>query len=270
MGKALVIKGVNFSTNKLTTVEFNDIPCTGIAITESSIALTVLGVFTVEYSVTPANTTDDVEWTSSDSNIISVSGSTLTAVGIGTATLTATCGSYSDTVSVTVTASYTTNWRFGGANISSATEASPNGYISASNTTARIYTSGSGPQATQYTVHDRNGEWPAVKIPGNTGRIKVKTTNNTYFNNSGDSVIIWAKDENAGSSLLPTAIKPVSAETAYNIFTETEKIFTVPSTGVDAFVFTTRIHYQAAEGSTANDEASTGQLTIEFLLAETT
>lgn len=102
MGKALVIKNADFSENKVATVEFLDIPCTGVSFASSSIELTGLGEATIEYSVTPANTTDDVILTSSDPSILTVSGTTVTAVGIGECTLTLTCGTFSDTCDVSV------------------------------------------------------------------------------------------------------------------------------------------------------------------------
>ncbi|MBR2785433.1 MAG: Ig-like domain-containing protein [Clostridia bacterium] len=52
--------------------------------------------------VTPSNTTDDMTWESSDSNVATVSNGVVTAVGKGTATITVKSGNFSDTVDVTV------------------------------------------------------------------------------------------------------------------------------------------------------------------------
>lgn len=104
MGKALVLKNVSFSVNKLTTVEFTDsIPCTGIELNKTSTTLSAIGATeTLVATVTPSNTTDSVIWTSDDPSVVSVSGGVLNQIGIGTATITATCGT--ESVSCTVTA----------------------------------------------------------------------------------------------------------------------------------------------------------------------
>lgn len=103
MYNALLIKNADFSEYKTRTIEFSK-PCTGIAFDESSVTLDALGSVTVDYTVTPADTSDAVSFTSSDASVITVNGSTLTAVGIGECTLTVTCGSHSDTCDVTVDA----------------------------------------------------------------------------------------------------------------------------------------------------------------------
>ena len=101
MNNALVIKNANFLANKVTTINFV-VSCEGIEFDESTVTFDSLGTATVGYTVTPSDTTDTVSFTSSDSSIISVSGSTLTVNGIGSCTLTITCGEYSDTCTVTV------------------------------------------------------------------------------------------------------------------------------------------------------------------------
>lgn len=102
MGKALVLKGVNFSTNKLTTVEIlADIPCTGISLSSSSVSFDAISdTETLIATLTPYNTTDLVLWRSSDSNVATVENGVVTCTGIGNATITATCGNYSATCSV--------------------------------------------------------------------------------------------------------------------------------------------------------------------------
>ena len=91
---ALVIKGVNFATNKLTTVTLieDEVPCTAISLSESSKTVTSVTPFTLTATVTPANTTDDIEWSTSDSSIATVANGVVTIVGVGTATITVTCG----------------------------------------------------------------------------------------------------------------------------------------------------------------------------------
>lgn len=111
MGKALVVPGANFSTNKLATVTFiTPVPCTGISLSASTAAMTKVGsMVTLTAAVTPADTTESVIWTSSDAQIVEVVGGTLIQHGVGIATITATCGSYSASCTVTCTMVYNGN-----------------------------------------------------------------------------------------------------------------------------------------------------------------
>lgn len=105
MGKALVIKNVDFSTNKLATVDLeDDVPCTGITLSASTLSITKVGnTSTLTASVTPYDCTDSVVWTTSNANVATVAGGVVTATGVGTATITATCGTHSATCTVTAT-----------------------------------------------------------------------------------------------------------------------------------------------------------------------
>lgn len=104
MSKAIVIKGVNFLTNKIDTITFTDeVPCTGISLNKSTDALTAIGATdTLVPTLTPANTTDSVSWASSNTDAVTVNNGLITAVGIGSATITATCGEQSATCTVSV------------------------------------------------------------------------------------------------------------------------------------------------------------------------
>lgn len=103
MSKALVIKGANFSANKVETVTIGEqVPCTGISLSESAIALDTLNeTVTLVATLTPSNTTDELSWASSDENVATVSDGVVTCVGVGSATITATCGTQTATCAVT-------------------------------------------------------------------------------------------------------------------------------------------------------------------------
>lgn len=101
MAKTLVIKGADFSVNKIETVSFGEIPCTGISL-DATETISGLGTVTLIPVVTPANTTDTVMWSSSDTDIATVVGGVVTAHRYGTVNITATCGAYSATCSVTI------------------------------------------------------------------------------------------------------------------------------------------------------------------------
>lgn len=105
MGKALVIRDVDFSANKLATVELDSaIPCTGLTISQTSLALTKVGATaTLTATPSPFNTTDTVVWASSNPSVVSVTGGVVTQHGVGTATITVNCGTHSATCAVSVT-----------------------------------------------------------------------------------------------------------------------------------------------------------------------
>lgn len=106
MSKALVIKGANFSANALTTITFeNSVDCTGISLDKATSTITSIGgTDTLVATTTPADTTDQIIWSSSDDTVATVSNGVVTAVGLGSATITATCGSYSATCAIAVRA----------------------------------------------------------------------------------------------------------------------------------------------------------------------
>lgn len=100
---ALIIPGADFSANKLTTVSFDAVPCTGISLSSSSAAFDAVGeTATITATLTPANTTDTLTWASSDNTVATVVDGVITAVAAGSATITATCGNQTATVSVSV------------------------------------------------------------------------------------------------------------------------------------------------------------------------
>ena len=85
------------------------ISCTGIELSQTDCVLDLSGekVVILNPVVTPIDTTDMVEWESTDIDIVNVNNGTITAVGIGTATVIATCGTKSATCNITVEASCT-------------------------------------------------------------------------------------------------------------------------------------------------------------------
>lgn len=102
MAKALIIKGANFSANKLDTIVFNDIPCTAISM-QSTASIGGLGnTVTLVPTVTPSNTTDEIFWESNHPEIASVVNGVVTSNATGSATITATCGNHSASCTVTV------------------------------------------------------------------------------------------------------------------------------------------------------------------------
>ena len=124
MSKALVIKDVDFSANKVATISFGDeVPCTGLSLSDSTYAFTAIGTTkTLTATKTPENTTDALTWASSDENVATVADGVVTCTGVGSATITATCGTQTATCSITSTVTVDANSAFtsiNGYNISS-------------------------------------------------------------------------------------------------------------------------------------------------------
>ena len=109
MAITLVVKEADFSTNKLTMVTLDNlVPCTGISLNVSTLSVTYGSTGSLTATATPSDTTDQISWESSDTTVATVSNGTVIPVGIGSTTITVTCGEYSDTCTVTVSATMNT------------------------------------------------------------------------------------------------------------------------------------------------------------------
>ena len=84
----------------------DEVPCTGITLSASSLAFTTDGTQTLTATVAPDSCTDEMVWISDNPSVasITVDGTvcTVMAVANGTAVISVTCGEYSATCSVTV------------------------------------------------------------------------------------------------------------------------------------------------------------------------
>lgn len=263
MAKTLVIKGASFGTNKVTVVSFaENVPCTGIAITESSVSATDYDPITLTYEVTPSNTTDNISWTTSDATVATVDNGVITPVGLGTAIITATCGSYSDTVSVTVAIAYDKSY----ANKAATriyTDTEP--YIVVTGTgNYRICVCGTGNQKSTYTTQDISG-YPsklyAVKIPVNATKIKVsRSSDKAYVFDNGNDSVIWTKDEFSGNNTFPGTIKPISSA-EFNLKNNVENTLDIPE-GADSFFLSIVLDSVSSDIDATMNEAG---FTVEFL-----
>ncbi len=183
MSRALVIKGANFSENKVETITFGElIPCTALTLSEDSLAFTQIGqTRTLTASPVPADTTDSVVWQSSDPGCATVTDGLVTCVGVGTAVITAACGTRIASCSVTASVTLDAN----------AVLSAQNGYTTSGNdlsvskdyiglyasARARLYLSPdptpAGRKAISY--YDET-PWDAlypIMIPANTGTIRI-------------------------------------------------------------------------------------------------
>lgn len=79
------------------------VACTGIALDQASLSFDDVGATqTLTATVTPADTTESIRWTSSNEEIATVVNGVVTSMADGKCVITATCGEYSATCAVTV------------------------------------------------------------------------------------------------------------------------------------------------------------------------
>lgn len=111
MSRTIVIPDANFTVNRLDVVELGDIiPCTGLEISQDSIAFTAIGATqTLTLTKTPADTTQRVYWSTSNGDVASVADGVVTCIGVGSCTITATCGGQTVSCSVTATVTYSSS-----------------------------------------------------------------------------------------------------------------------------------------------------------------
>lgn len=269
MGKALTLKnGVDFSANAVATIEYADIPCTGITFAQNTYTVSGYDAVTVEYTVSPADTTDNVIWTSSNDDIVNISNGVMTINGVGTCTITATCGGFSATATVTVSIACTPNWEF-------RTITTNNNFVSYGRFTYnRLLTFGVGAQASTHNmasiVGDNVADSPyAIKIPKNTAKIRVSRgadKGSAFYNNSTSQLICWMQDVACGDSSFPDAAKKLSRED-FNPVSNASTEFTIP-TDADCFVINMRTSTTYTAEDDANTIATSLGLTIDFIPAE--
>lgn len=266
MGKALVLKnGVDFSANAVTTIEFADIPCTGITFAQNTYTISGYDDVTVEYTVAPVDTTDSVIWTSSNTDIVSISNGVMTINGIGTCTITATCGEFSATATVTVNIVYIPSWTFGYPN-----HVEGKTFVSFTQARSRLSPTGDGGQKAIYgfAVTGGGAALTGIKIPLNTAQIRISRgadQSSGFYNQS--MIISFMADEPCGDSSYPNAALYVSGVTQGNLKSSQSVTVDIP-TGVDIVGVEIRLASSAAEGTDPNTLAESLGLAIEFISAE--
>lgn len=265
MSKTLVIKGADFSTNKVTTITFGSIPCTAFSFDESEIEITDYDPVEIGYTVTPSDTTDAIVITSSDTNVVAIVNGKLQAIGIGSCTITGVCGNYSATCDITVDISYFEDYRSGmTTRLNSAV--SPN-VVTTGSSSYRFTTAGTDEQATTFESVVTSGEaLKAVKFPKNTAKIKVSrdAAKGAMFGNN-DNYIVWTKDEFSGNTTAgwSNSIKPISEE-SFKFNTDTYKEFSVPQ-GADSVYVNICFDAAPADFDAAIQESG---FMLEFIVEE--
>lgn len=235
MSKALVIKGANFSVNALTTITFEEtVDCTGISLNKATSTITSIGgTDTLAATTTPADTTDQIIWSSSDDTVATVTNGVVTANGLGSATITVSCGSYSASCNVSVAVVLNeiddvvqvVGGYLAGTSISSGGNGLPT-IQSVASRGAFVKTSG-----TLHYYKQLNGvDYYPVPLPPNTRRIKL-TYLDTPYNNTYVGVVQLFNAETAADGY-PNVVKLITTISA-NEFSpdagQKSKIVDIPS-----------------------------------------
>ena len=179
MSYALKIPNVTFSAVAVDQVTYIDtIPCEGITLNTDSITVaTCEDTVQLLATLTPADTTDQVVWTTSNENVATVSSGLVTVHGIGTATITATCGTQIATATVTQTSikpygAYTNN----GYGLEKRTVTGTNGILKSfadtgTSSIGRVYNSSDD------TLHIQNTSIiECIPVPYGASKVKFTTT----------------------------------------------------------------------------------------------
>lgn len=179
MGKALKLSNVDFSAVALATITYEeDKSCTSVALDYNTLSFETVGeTKTLTATVTPADTTDTLTWSSSNPNVASVANGVVTIHGIGSATITATCG----TKTATCTISQTSIKAAG--TLSILEDIVTNSYNSCLNLAAN---SGCVTVGMKYTNNDKvrviqgaNKDLEAILVPYGASVVKMATENDS-------------------------------------------------------------------------------------------
>lgn len=199
------------------------VACTGITLNESTLTFTSGTPQTLTATVEPANTTYEVEWSSSDTEVVTVVNGVVTPVGSGNATITATCGTQSATCTVTVSAlSYTVTLTGSGATLTPTSSVSPGGSYSGTLTANTGYTIDSvavtmgGVDITSTAYSDGS-----ISIASVTGNIVVTVATSVYIDPTGLAYSLQTPLIFDGQAYVDTGYK-YSGSGSLSIFVEAE------------------------------------------------
>lgn len=258
MAKALIIKGANFAANRVAVIDISDpVYCTGISLNKSTKAFSSIGATeTLTATVTPADTTDTVSWSSSNTNVATVANGVVTAIGLGSATITAACGNYSATCAITVSvvmnndaAELVGKYLYG-----DAADASGNGLLAYSD-----YASRGGLLSNMGTLHIHSDENLYMYVmPANTARVKLTCTN---ISDVSVDTIFWANHETATAS---GTVKLITKTVASGIvFNDGVAIVSVPSVSGFPAIDAIAVGLKKTSGDFTSADCAKAQ--VEFL-----
>ena len=176
MAKTLIIKGADFSANKVATILFPGTHTESISVLPTTKTLTAIsGTQQLTATLTPSDSTDPVQWTSSNDSVATVSAAGLvTATGCGSCTITATSNGHTATCSVTVEpvlSDYSRAVRtFIGPNSSSGHASNCDSYVGTTQTGYDIYMLMAG---TDSTMERLNVNYNFAKLDSETNKYYI-------------------------------------------------------------------------------------------------
>lgn len=259
MSKALVIKDVDFSENKIETVEFaGDKSCTAVSVSPSTITFTTIGG-TQELTITktPADTTDTLSIVSSNENVCTVVEGVVHVVGIGTATITVTCGNQTATVSVTAESLlYSPAWNIG--EISKYNTTGGEMLILGTSTNSKwilaLKSIAAGPTADVHCNGDHTVY--ALEIPKGCDTIRV--TMDSYIGNS--LRVGWWNSANKPYTQFPTCIEGLERSSSITILEAGNSLPVVQN--ADRFMISINTNVTRTDYADTSDVASAANIKI--------
>lgn len=262
MAKTIVISGANYSANSFDTVSFDGYkPCTAIELNNSTIEIMAIGgTNELIATTTPMDTSDTIDWESSDTSVATVVNGLVTTVGIGIATITVTCGTQSANCVVTSRAFMDTNVLRRSGIYSQGAPVSTGGNGLPSTSSAGRY----GVIACSVGVLHLYGDsgvdiYPYV-MPAGTKRLKVSAVTGGVTDIYRTS---WIDHNNHASGY--SEVATLVALTSITNLVDGEAIIDVPeleSYTIDSIVLSVRV----ASGATTTDADLEG-VVVEFLPA---
>lgn len=259
---ALVLKGADFSANKVTTITISeeDKPCTGITLDQSSVTVTALGDFTLSATVTPADTTDDVIWTSSDETVATVTNDIVSVVGLGTATITATCGNQTATCTVNAN-EMTLSADYGFCDQTNLTQY-PNVLAVKTSTQKLLVCDDTGVGSVRSLKNQGGGDHCPIVLPQNTHIVELSYNTNMR---AGTIMFGWMNTlASAYPETYPDLAALVNMDTTNSSAYNQPKTwtYTVPS-GANSFAIILMVASSFAEGDTPESIAADRQIVVK-------
>ena len=281
MANALIIKNANFFANRVAVISFDGKPCTGIELAETSISIEREQPVTIEYTVTPSDTTDDVIWESSDTSVATIASNIVTIVGIGDTTITVSCGAYTDSLVMHVDLYEYPDWYLGSSftyatdnygNSTPAFQSAPSG----SDTYNRLIGARAASDSDYiYRVFDSSNyatdsEMRPIKIPNNVGKIGFSGTNlyDTASGNAGVTIVFTKATESIiYNNVYPDVVKGIDVDYVTVTRNSCDGVVSVPD-GADSFVIGARIKSAVASITSPDTVASNCDVVVHYLPPE--
>lgn len=263
MAKTIIIRTVDFSENRLAQVTLTEqVPCTGISLSQSSLSLNTLTTQTLTATVNPEDCTEEVVWTSSDETIATVDGGVITLIGLGTVTITATCGSHSASCAITVdNIEIATGWEWGFAFLNNTSN--DFGTANVPNDYSKIYYGDEIPlDSTRYRLSRSSsfvGDFNVAPtmLPNGVGSVRFESANMT----GSYSVLFYDSAQRSGSTVNALILQGYKQNAPSSGIVDST--FNVPE-GADSF--TIGLQYKTTYSASDNADTVASEKGTKFIL----